>query len=133
MIPNNIRNIIDRLSERTLSGQTNWNQSSGSNGFRLSMQTGTINIDKWYDDRENAWVIQLKIFNDRGDIIEDIETLQSSNKPDYEYMDSFYAIVRRKYLKVDETLKGFLDELDGNKPIGKNDDPNLEPIDDLPF
>ena len=58
---------------------------------------------------------------------------QADNKPDYDFLDLFYSIIRRKYLKVDETLKGLLDELNESKAVGKAEDPNKDIVDDLPF
>ena len=132
MIANNIRSIIEKLAEKTKNNQATWNASSGSNGFRLHLKTGVINIDKWNEAQNDNWYIDFKIFNDRGDIIESILVSLYDDKPDFDYLDLFYSIIRRKYLKVDETLKGLLDELNENNPIGKSESQG-EIIDDLPF
>jgi hypothetical protein len=131
MIPGNIKDIIDKLKVRTENNQAIWNKSSGENGFKLSLQTGLITIDKWLDNQEQTWYIDFAISNDKGDIIEQIQASKAGEKNDFDYLDAFYTIIRRKYLKVDETLKSLLDELNSTKSLGTND--KNEPIDDLPF
>lgn len=114
MIPENIRSIIEKLSEKTLSKSVEWNKSTGVDGFKLMLKIGIVSIDKFYSSNENYWLMEFMILNDRGETIERLLRSDAEEKEDYIYLNDFYNLVRRKYLKADETLIDLLDELKEN-------------------
>ncbi|OPX94713.1 MAG: hypothetical protein A4E53_00035 [Pelotomaculum sp. PtaB.Bin104] len=131
MITTKVLKIIELLRSKTESNQAIWNKSSGIAGFQLITQNGSISIDNFYDEHENEEFISFKIFNDNGEVIESFYVGSVTDKEEYNIMFDFYSTIRRKYLKVDETLDSFFNELSKDGVVGK-EIKNSE-IDDLTF
>ncbi len=128
MISENIISIIEKLSEKTHSNLVEWNKSSGVDGFKLVLKVGSISIDKFFTSDENCWIMDLTILNERGETIERYLKSQVEEVEGYNYLETFYSLVRRKYLKADETIKNLLDELDNkdlSQPLENNPEENL--------
>lgn len=130
MITTKVQKIIELLKSKTVSNQAIWNKSSGYEGYQLITQNGSVSIDNFFDEQDNQETISFKIFNDNGEVIESFYVGSRTEKDEYDIMFDFYSTIRRKYLKVDETLDSFFNELSKDGVIGKEIQKSAE---DLPF
>lgn len=135
MIPDNVKNVITKLINKTKSNDTIWNKSSASNGYKIDLNSAVISVSAWEDYNQNK-SFSLSILNDRGQAIESITCEERDS--DFELLENLYNTVNRSYLKVDETLKNLIDEIDSKPTIGVEEKPKSNnsiqnAIDDLPF
>ena len=85
--------------------------------FKLNLGKGAITVDNWTDDRDRKEYVDCVIMNENGDTIDRI-SFSSEATDDFNYLIALYAIIKRAYYKIDETLKSILEELDSNNIIG---------------
>ena len=130
MINEKIKQLIEKLLEKTLANEVNWSQGSGNYSFQLILNNGSVSLDTFFDDDSNQGVLSLTLYNDNGESIESIGFGEREDKEDYKFLENFYNTVKRKYLKVDKTIDSFFEEINKEGKIGKivKSDPN-----DLPF
>lgn len=128
MIPDKYIELIEKLSSKTAQKMIVWQKTSSGGEFKLQLAVGTLTVNKYDGDFNNKPSIIVNIYNDKGDRV-DVIDIEDSMK-EFGLADDFYASVRRSYYKVDETIKGFFDELDTDKIIGFGE---KEEEDDLPF
>jgi len=102
-----IMNLIERLIQKTESSQIEWQRTSRENEFSTNMNTGSVSTDSWTTNIGD--VVDFKVFNMLGDEIG--SWMFDSNEDEYKTILKLHSTVKRKYLKVDETLDGMLDEL----------------------
>lgn len=129
MIPNNFKNLIEKLLNKTQKREVIWQKSSREDEYKLDLDSGALTVDKWSPENKFNMSIDIAIYNDRGDRIDRIEVHSEENPDDFKLLDEFHSEVRRTYYKVDETFKGILTELDKEGAIGKEE----KTSDDLPF
>lgn len=118
MINEKLRLLIDKLLEKTIANQVNWNQSSGYNGYQLILSNGSLSVDNFWDDDSNQSYISVTLYNDNGENIDSITAGSRKESDDYLYLENFYKIVKRKYLKADETIDSFFKEINKDGLIG---------------
>lgn len=102
--------LIERLIERTESGDINWNATSRPMQYSLSMSSNLVIIERI----ANMGVIKYKfsILDSQGGDIDTI-TVQSTPSPtaDTVLLRSLYETARRNANHIDETIDRLLDEL----------------------
>lgn len=129
MIPDIHRKLIVMLKQKTTDKKAIWNKTSGKNEFKIEFDDGSITIDSWQHEVSGKWWVDLIIRNDKGDIIDKIAYNQDHHD-DYNILFDLHTIVKRNYLKIDETINNIFKQIEGDKTIGKK---GLGEGDDLPF
>jgi hypothetical protein len=127
MIPDNYKQLILKLAEKTAKKQVIWNKTTRDNEYKLSLEKGALTVDRWVDQETDLDSVDLAIYNDRGDQIDRIYV--NERQEDFDLFTDFHANVRRSYYKLDETIKSIFNEISSDKVIGKE----KPPPDDLPF
>lgn len=106
----NNQQLIERLIEKTESGDINWNATSRSMQYSLSMSANQVIIERI----ANMGVVKYKfsILDAQGGDIDSI-TKQASNPPstDVCLLRDLYEAARRNANRIDETINRLLDEL----------------------
>src|SRR5688500_12065217 len=127
MIPDNFRQLLDRLIDKTSKKQAIWTKTSREHEFQVALEKATITVDKWTVDGKKY--ADMAVYNTNGEQISRFAT--SIEKPDeYQHVLQLHSLAAKEYFKVDETFKDILKELDTDKTIGSAESP---PSDDLPF
>jgi len=129
MIPENIKTLIEKLIKKTNDNQAIWTKTSLDNEFKLDLEKGAITTDN-FETTDGEIFVDLVIRNENGDIIENVR-VGVSEKEDYKLITGLHNIAKRKYYRVEETIKTIFEELDSDKIIGKKDSHFKE--EDLPF
>ena len=135
MIPEQIKSLIEKLIEKTEKKKANWHPSSGENSYQISLNSGTITIDSWYNPTEEAEFADIIIYNKNGDRIEGFAASKNDVKLDgYKLLMRLHDAVTESHFRIKETLLGMLDEVEKSDEIGEDklDNKGLD-IDDLPF
>lgn len=104
-----INDLIKKLKVNTESGKIEWQKTSRSGEFMVSLGNGAVSADRW-EDSEGEYV-DFRILNINGD---EIGTwIFSKEETDgYKKLLNLHNAIKSKYLKIDETLDGLLDELE---------------------
>ncbi len=131
MINEKTKSLIEKLLEKTKANEVNWTQGSGNYSFQLILNSGSMSLDSFYDSDSDQQIISMGLYNDNGESIESIWFREKEDKDNFRFLESFYHEVKRKYLKVDETIDSFFEEINKEGKIGKKVKRN--DIDDLPF
>lgn len=136
MIPEQLKQLIQLLTEKTKEKKAIWNKVSGNNQFRLSISEGvSITINEWADNY-NGDGYEVVIFNVSGDAIQRYFSDGHTPPEDYELLKTFHKAASDQYFKVEETLAALLTSITGQEVIGKLDTPPTQSPnedDDLPF
>lgn len=105
------KELIERLIEKTESGDINWNATSRPMQYSLSMSSNQVLIERI----ANMGVIKYKfsILDAQGGDIDSITKQSSSpSAPDAYLLKDLYEAARRNANRIDETIDRLLDELD---------------------
>ena len=106
--------VVETLLEGTKNGTIEWEPTHRKTEFRTRMGAAAITVDKWdwtneYTD-DSVTSADITIYNKEG---EKIDTCVADAGPDFRALSDLHEVVRRKVLKVDETLATLLQELEG--------------------
>ncbi|ARS36767.1 hypothetical protein [Pontibacter actiniarum] len=123
------KDLVERLLKKTEAKTAIWAKSSLANEFKLVLSKGAITTDSWHDSNTGEDLVDLRILNENGDIVEDITFNKSEYPNGYGMLQQLHSAARRSYYKVDETIDSIFKELDSDKTIGKRADESS----DLPF
>lgn len=119
MAPDIYERLIEKLTHRTEYGTALWEATSKPDTFKIEMQSGGITLGALYDANIKQNVITLRVYNDSGEMIDQIDYGELSDYHQYAIGFDLYSLARSNYLKVDETIKSFLEELDSAEVIGR--------------
>jgi len=128
MIPTNYTELLDKLLEKTKNKEVIWQKTSREDEYKLQLEIGALTIDRWKNDKNSREFVDVNFYNDRGDNIDRLYASEFDDPMNYAYLINLHTEIKRAYYKVDETLKGLLDEINSSGKIGK-----LPPESDLPF
>jgi|WetSurMetagenome_2_1015567.scaffolds.fasta_scaffold393632_1 hypothetical protein len=128
MIPINYTELLDKLLEKTKNKEVIWQKTSREDEYKLQLDIGALTIDRWKNDKNSRESVDVNFYNDRGDNIDRLYANEFDDPMNYAYLINLHTEIKRAYYKVDETLKGLLDEIKSSGKIGK-----LPPESDLPF
>jgi hypothetical protein len=118
MVPAHIKDLVDSLSKKTEQKKAIWNTSSGENAFQIKLSAGMVTIDLW-DGHGFKNYAGISVFNNNGTQIDSFSVNVNDDPEAYSYLEKFHAVVSRSYYKVEETIKGMLDEIKDGDEIGK--------------
>lgn len=111
--------LIDKLIQKTEEGQTVWRKAERDSAFRLNFRRGNIVIDHWTGDN-NSELVDMIIYNERGEKVDSLNFGDIAGQVEYSRLIELYNLVRRRYLRIEETIEGLLEELDGDEIIGED-------------
>ncbi len=100
------RAIVDAIIAKTKSGELAWEATYDDETFETNFRSSSVRITQM----ASGTTVAITILGIDGVILEQLNT----HEVDYVYgqqMNELYAIVRRKALKIDETLDALLNEL----------------------
>lgn len=104
--------IIKRIYNKTNEGLIEWEPTERSIDYQVSFSNYSIRMSiATRSDGDYDYII--KIINDYGDIIEEVndEDIANSLPDSYEIMKSIYELARRKAMGVDNALDSILKDL----------------------
>lgn len=105
-----IKDLVKRLIAFTENGKLTWEKTSLNTEFKTDLKDGSVSTDNWEDEELGLTrFVDFKIFNSNGDEIGN--WIFESSSDDFEFLNQLHSAVKRKYLKIDETLDGFFNEL----------------------
>ena len=110
-ISDKTRELISFLSQKTENNEIQWEKSSGTDSYQLILKKGSIAVDNYYNENYSQNFMDFTMFNDMGEPIEQTSAGYSDDNYSYNYLKEFHSIIKRKYLKVDETIESFFQEL----------------------
>lgn len=108
---NKFLSLIDLLRSKTEKRVVIWQQIT-ENSFKLELKTGAITILKDFDPFGNLEFIEIKIYNIEGNAI--VSDRHDRSEADFSIFEAFYNSIIASYYKVDETIKGIIDELNSS-------------------
>jgi hypothetical protein len=107
-----IEKLVTTLLEGTKNGTIQWEQTARKTEFRTSISAGSITVDKWdwthEESDETGTTADIAVFNKAG---EKIDTCVAYGGADFAKLAQLHEAVRRKVLKVDETIESIFKEL----------------------
>jgi hypothetical protein len=106
-----IEKLVTTLLEGTKNGTIEWNTTARKTEFRTTIGAASITVDKWYGDPQTGDMeetVDLAVFNETG---EKIDTCVATAGGDFAKLAQLHEAVRRKVLKVDETIESIFKEL----------------------
>jgi hypothetical protein len=109
-IPENTAELISKLIEKTKERKLSWMPSSRDTEYMLQFSASVVTIDSWTDNVSKTDIVDFAIFNKDGGQIERIAF--SKLEEGYETLLAFYNLVKKSFLKTDETYQSLKDELD---------------------
>lgn len=135
MSKNSYTDMIVHLYQKTEEKKAIWQKGSRDNEFSIAFRSGSLVIDKWYENDRDVTYYDFQIYNDNGDQIYGSSPVDSSNEGLYHALENLHDSVVRCYYKVDETIKKFSKELNGEGIIGEESSESSVsiPEDDIPF
>lgn len=110
--------MITKLRDKTDDRKAIWQKRERDNEFSITFKTGTFVIDKWYDSDEDVVTYDFQIYKTDGEQIYTTGQIIPSDSGLYSALMLLHDSVVRSYYKVDETMKGFSDQLDVDEIIG---------------
>lgn len=127
MATGKLHKLVMAILKRTESGDLTWSESFRSDTFQLDFSKYSVQVMPGVDS-EGKEVVELRILNDQGDTLEEINGYQlfstrSSN--DYEnypdHLNSIFEIARRQALGTEKAIDSIYAQLGG------------DPDDEIPF
>ncbi|WP_108816275.1 hypothetical protein [Loktanella sp. Alg231-35] len=106
--------LVDRLLERTKSGDLDWEESTRSGEFITTVKNSVIRFAQ-QRNREDLTLYVFRIENDFGEVVDSFndENLDADQNgaPYFKKVDPFFHDLRRKVSGADELLDELLKEL----------------------
>lgn len=99
--------LINKLIQNTEGGKIEWVKTSRDTEFKADFINGAISSDLW--DESGTLKCDFRVYNSRGDQV--AFWVYKSNEEEYKLLAKLNSTIFRKYLKIDETLEGILEEL----------------------
>ncbi|MBN2223272.1 MAG: hypothetical protein JW765_01205 [Deltaproteobacteria bacterium] len=102
--------LIKLLADRTNQGSLQWGQTEEKGVFQTSFPNSSVRIESITDkipDGGDVTYIGLSVYNSEGDLVESINSFDTSNlggRTGMDLMDKLYEAARRKAMGVDKVL-----------------------------
>lgn len=103
--------LITKLKEKTVSGKLQWEPTKRATEYSTKLPEARITIDVWVSN-QGSNVADIGIYNPAGEKIETIAASMTGSFSDYNTISSLHEIIRRKALKIDETVDSIIKSLD---------------------
>ena len=109
-----IEKLVATLLQGTQNGTIEWEKTSRISEFRTSIKTGSITVDKWDWTHEETGATgtsaDISVLNAAGEKIDTCVGIDGTGT-DFDKLAQLHETVRRKVLKVDETIESIFKEL----------------------
>ena len=115
MIKNEYYELIEKLVDKTNSGDVNWKSTADNQRFLVYFKDFSLSVDGGITPDDNDYV-RITLWNDLGKQIDSF--LLMENEKHWKLVNDLFQGARRKALKIDEALHLILDELNTTGVIG---------------
>jgi len=88
------KELIELLSDKTNDNTIQWTRTSADDGFQYIFKKGSIIINNSYDFNLDRAYMNLILFNDIGEVIEDTYVNSDEEKNYFNYFDNFMLLER---------------------------------------
>lgn len=106
MIPEQYRQMIDKITDMTKERAIEWETTSDKLKFELEIEDNSIIILKYSDFESGIPIIGFEIRDDYGDLVDGMYI--SSDDIDYETMDNLFSEARRNAMKIENTISNIM-------------------------
>jgi hypothetical protein len=119
MIPDNFKELLEKLKAKTLNRQAIWTKTSGDDEYKLDFGKGAVTVDRWVNPGDGNEYTECVIFNEDGNKVERI-AVSDTEKAEFDTISELHLLARNAFFKTDETFKSLFKELDSDDIIGNN-------------
>lgn len=134
MISDDYISLVQRLLDRTKSGDVNWKLTANENEFMIYFKKFSLSVRHTYDQHEDMEYTSITLRDDSGEEIDQFWI--DTTDPHWNIVNDLYAVARRRALHIDDALHIIMKELDSDGSVGLEEKP-LKPSsaieDDVPF
>jgi hypothetical protein len=117
VIPNEYRELIIKLEERSRNNEINWQTTSQDDRFIVIFKKGfSLTIYFYRTPKTNEEFIKVGVHNETGVLIDEFTVEKSSE--DGQIMYRLYQSARRKAHRIDLAIKSMLEEIKGDEKVG---------------
>ncbi|MCP4131087.1 MAG: hypothetical protein GY754_08915 [bacterium] len=112
MIPEQYKNILEKLRKKTIKDVIRWEQGASSpTEFFVHFKKGSINIDK-HKENDGGELIYITVINENHEEVDKFAV--KPDMADFHYVATFYEIIIRKFysIEVHDSEEGIEDMLD---------------------
>ncbi len=110
------RRLVDDIRDRSREGKISWSPSSYSGTYQATLGKGVIMISRDVSDDDNypadytPPMVSLSFLNERGETFNSINCYTTHDEL-YDDLMAIYEAANNNYMKIDETLKSMIDDL----------------------
>lgn len=108
MIPENYKELIDKLVQATRQKKIAWEKTSRAGEFKSMIGSSMVTTDNW-DAPNGITYVDFAIWNSNGVQVDSVQGEEGSGE--YEEIMELYSAAKASYLKADETIADILDHL----------------------
>jgi hypothetical protein len=110
------KDLLLKVKNKTEQGKAIWRETSVDDKFILDLKSSSISVGSI-----RAEWLRFEVINPQGKNIETF--LINSSDPEWKEFQPLFEMVRRRVLKVDETLRDISKELDSDDIVGEGGGP----------
>ncbi len=118
MIPEQYREMINTLHNKSKDDEVNWGATSESDLFIVSFPKVTVAVQSYYDE-DNDKAVKIQLMNKEGRLLDEFSDYEREHD-DWNKLSEIFNSARRKALKLDEAIRNISQELDKPGPIGSS-------------
>ena len=109
MIPENYKQLIEKIITATRQKKVVWEKTSRTDEFKSMIGASMVTTDNW-DDPDGIEYVDFAIWNSDGVQVDSVQGEEGT--ADYREIMELYSAAKASYLKVDETIADILEHLD---------------------
>jgi hypothetical protein len=135
MIPDVYIDLVNKLYDKTMRGQVNWQKTAVENKYLVDFRSFSLTIELLFDRSNPSW-INLQLYDSDGKKIDSFTVDEEQDSGWFGKLDEIYGTARRKALRIDEAINLITKELDTNEPVGAEPSEDFVPEiedDDVPM
>lgn len=112
MIPDEYKELITKLAERTESRAVKWKTTSSSEKFTVALGSHSLTLALWVDYPTESTYIEFEMLDFTGKKIDSFSVWNDiADYEDYTKMNKLYGSARRNALRINESIQDILDVL----------------------
>ncbi|MEX1017492.1 MAG: hypothetical protein WDZ31_12185 [Phycisphaeraceae bacterium] len=123
-IPEEFQTIVNKLIQKTKSGNVNWREAADAGQFFVPIGDVTISLDRSSRKTRSAQrlvtakTVIFRVLNSEASLVDSFTVSSVSDEEDFDRMNLLYEGAKRRARRVDEVIESIDNELDSEGEIG---------------